>query len=526
MATVASSDCSTATASHQDRLNQMVDSVLAAADKQDCLHRLLIDIDADGNPRLACDLFESLIWRMEVNYYWIYYRVMRNYTLLRRFDAAYLLAVLSSKLDPTSSGAVIVSQTLFYHFMRSGRRRDALAVFERHNDIRPEHPFVSAVEVGPLLSEFGATLPGQNVAGAAGPARRQDVCVVPASVRNSFSCQIYGRFTPAVFVDLRKPRDRSPINVALLEDAQILLNQDFFVVVDANGQVHEDLSVHEFPSVLYKSFQAHPDPEIEEISLADSVVTSDRFPVVNLAHNLLDHMTRLELYRRAGADVPAATVVGTELRADFQKRLAEKFGIRNYLSTNRKARISVRRLWVSSNCRDLRHPGHEGMAWAMQFVRERLGAATTPGPRKLYISRSDARVRRVSNEPEVAALLKEHGFTVIVPGNMPYDEQIAAFTNACCVVGAHGAGLCHIVLCAPGTQILEIFHPLYTPPGLTSLAFETGLNYSALISYDGNDPSPEFNDPGRVDGHVSYLTRDIRVDLDELRRWLHESGVA
>jgi capsular polysaccharide biosynthesis protein len=38
-----------------------------------------------------------------------------------------------------------------------------------------------------------------------------------------------------------------------------------------------------------------------------------------------------------------------------------------------------------------------------------------------------------------------------------FQEQIQLFTDADVVVGAHGSGLCHLIWCTKGTQVVEIF---------------------------------------------------------------------
>jgi len=85
----------------------------------------------------------------------------------------------------------------------------------------------------------------------------------------------------------------------------------------------------------------------------------------------MDHATRLELYRRAGVDIGSATVIGPELRMEYQRIAAERMGVRGYFPVNRRARLYVSHLWISSNCHNLRHPAH----WAGR-VGDRRGART------------------------------------------------------------------------------------------------------------------------------------------------------
>jgi capsular polysaccharide biosynthesis protein len=506
------------------RLEAMVEAVLAAQDQEGSAFRFISELNDDGQTRLVCALFESLYWRIDIRYYWSFYTVMLCYRQLRKFEAAYLLAAMTSKIDPISSGEVLTSEVLFGHFMRKGARRDAWAVFQRHNELRPEHLFVSHAQVASLQAEFGsASVPGPVSGEEPAQALRRRIRVVEPSTREAMNVRIYGRFVPHMLEFYRRPGARPSIDVVVLENGQALIRNDGVIVLDASGWLDEDLSVHEFPTVLYQAFGNLDQSVIEQINVDDAVVISDRFPIINVAHNMFDHMTRLDLYARAGVDITAATVIGPPLHAEFQRSLAEKFGIVNFVSTNRTARVVAKRLWVSSNCRNLLHPGHDAMPWALQSLRSRLGGANQPGANRLYISRRDATARRVTNEAEVMSLLSGYGFRILVLSEYTFDHQISAFANAMAVVGPHGAGMYQVVVCGPGTAVLEIFHPLCTPPGVAMLASRNELNYSALIGYDGRDNHPDFNDPHEQDPTVSYHGRDIRVDLQDLRSWLDDT---
>ena len=52
------------------------------------------------------------------------------------------------------------------------------------------------------------------------------------------------------------------------------------------------------------------------------------------------------------------------------------------------------------------------------------------GKRRLYVSRSDAKARRILNEEEVIKFVKSYNFEVINPGDFTFIEQISIFSNA------------------------------------------------------------------------------------------------
>jgi capsular polysaccharide biosynthesis protein len=315
---------------------------------------------------------------------------------------------------------------------------------------------------------------------------------------------------------------RAAIEVAELRHGQLLISNDAIVVCDAAGAIQHDLSVCEFPEAVAE--KVHRLAAIDEaplISLDTVVLISDRFPAPNLCHFLHDQISRLALFRRAGVDIEQAHVVGPEMKEGYQREIAARAGVRRSLGTARVARVQARQLWVSSNGRGLQHPAHLAADWAIEHARGLLGGRGDGGTLKLYVSRDDATARKVANEEELFALLEPQGFKKVVASGLSYAAQVALFQQASHVVGAHGAGLAHVVLCPPGTRVLELFHPLYGTGAYAQLSLACGLAYTAGIGRDAVSDAPELNDPAlRQDAAGLFGERNLRVEPDLVREWL------
>ncbi|BFG29736.1 beta-(1 2)-xylosyltransferase [Prunus yedoensis var. nudiflora] len=105
---------------------------------------------------------------------------------------------------------------------------------------------------------------------------------------------------------------------------------------------------------------------------------------------------------------------------------------------------------------------------------------------------------RLSNEQEVFDALKSwvsnHKECKInlVNGlfaHMSMKEQVRAIQDASVIIGAHGAGLTHIVSAMPKTVILEIISSQYRRPHFALIARWKGLEYHA-INLEGSFASP------------------------------------
>lgn len=126
---------------------------------------------------------------------------------------------------------------------------------------------------------------------------------------------------------------------------------------------------------------------------------------------------------------------------------------------------------------------------------------------KLYVSRSDANVRRLTNELEIIEHLEPLGFVTASLSDKPFSEQAQLFFDADVIVAPHGAGLANLVFCRPGTKVLEIMPPNWMSPCYFILAKSAGLRYSYLIA---NESVNEF-------AGKSAQSRDVAVPLSRFR---------
>ncbi len=143
------------------------------------------------------------------------------------------------------------------------------------------------------------------------------------------------------------------------------------------------------------------------------------------------------------------------------------------------------------------------------------GTAGEDGGKRIYISRNDARLRRVLNEKRFWPRLELQGFERAVLGDLPIAQQVALFKSAEIVVAPHGAGLAHIAWCKPGTKIVEFFP---SPDGPRGRVRNATYDYWLLSKLLGLDYSCHFGGP--------IETRDDGFSIDEalLSRAIEEAA--
>jgi hypothetical protein len=229
----------------------------------------------------------------------------------------------------------------------------------------------------------------------------------------------------------------------------------------------------------------------------------------NHFHWFLDLLPRLALLPLD--DEPEAPVVVPATISALQRESLQRCGI----PSNRLVPMPAPRFGFTPEVRtdELWFPSLTGRttgnppSWVVHWLRERLAPISRAvSGRRLYVSRADAALRRVVNEPEVEAELRRRGFETILPGTLSLAEQMERFACAQAVVGAHGAGLVG-TFAARDATIVELFEPGYVNGCFYALAEAAGHDYWYLLGADAGDG-------------------DITVDLARLRDTLDAAGLA
>ncbi|WP_164729811.1 glycosyltransferase family 61 protein [Rhodomicrobium lacus] len=187
----------------------------------------------------------------------------------------------------------------------------------------------------------------------------------------------------------------------------------------------------------------------------------------HIFHWLCNYILPLLAYLESGraAEKPGLLVNATP--SPFQDRtlayLKERYGIGVVEALGPADAATVPRLLadvpVPHNPRGLQSP--LALALLDDLGRFVAGGSQRPDdPKRLYISRNDARLRRVLNEEQLLPILQAFGFERLVLGKLPIERQVALFRNAEAIVAPHGAGLAHIAWAKPGTKVREFFPDL------------------------------------------------------------------
>ncbi|MGF1491025.1 MAG: tetratricopeptide repeat protein [Microcoleaceae cyanobacterium] len=239
-------------------------------------------------------------------------------------------------------------------------------------------------------------------------------------------------------------------------------------------------------------------------------------------HWMVDVLPRIELIHRSGMNLDHIDwFLVNNYHLDFQEATLKQLGIPKdrILASDEFPHLEADELIVPS----FAGPLGWSQPWAIDFLRRTfltpVNLNSGKFPARIYISRQDARHRRVLNEAEVLEVLSQHGFVCYHLAELSFAEQVSLFHQAEIVIAPHGSGLTNIVFCEPKTKVVELISPHYHRHYYWVISQSLQLDHYALTG-EGFACYPLRNLM-----YQNPLTEDIWVNLTSLRILLGKIGI-
>jgi capsular polysaccharide biosynthesis protein len=193
----------------------------------------------------------------------------------------------------------------------------------------------------------------------------------------------------------------------------------------------------------------------------------------NYCHWLTDYLPRLELYRSDCGpllmnapirpfQIQALTYLGVDISGVMPLEYPRAYRVPTLFNPCTASTICTTELAFKPKIVD--------------WLRDRFKGLRTlgGGQRKLFISRFGAletRRRRLLNEDQISGLACEQGFEIVRCEELSFEAQVAIFSEANIIVGAHGAGLVNLLVAPPTAKIVEMMGPQLNREQRISLCF-------------------------------------------------------
>lgn len=230
----------------------------------------------------------------------------------------------------------------------------------------------------------------------------------------------------------------------------------------------------------------------------------------NYYHNTVEFLSSLAVAETLGVNRNLPLVVNDDL-APFQ---IEQLGLLGY-SKDQLIRVKddqpVRFSQLTVPSRLVR--GGRWMDPMMpRWFRQRLATTSSPSlhARKLYLSRAGSMHRRVDNEEELAAMLRQHGYEIVHPEQLSVREQVDLFAGASHLVAAAGEGLTNMLFAPPGASIVALYNRHLVQGG-------GDLYFDALAEACEHRFVAIHCHPAQVVAGQRVIDADLAVDIDAVR---------
>jgi hypothetical protein len=220
---------------------------------------------------------------------------------------------------------------------------------------------------------------------------------------------------------------------------------------------------------------------------------STDFARFNFGHYVLDSLSRIEIFKRAGGSFDDVDhILIAKPPSDTARLALEATGI-----PMGKVRWSEDDVWTTADTViATSFPGlkRNYPNWLGASLQQYFAPVLTSG-RKIYVPR--AGVRKITNEAELIRIATEFGFEAFDFKTCAHEPDF--FASASAVVGAHGASLANLAFCRPGTKVLEMIPSDHVYPYYYSLAEAGGLDYHCLVGNSLAMRPPNTFGPSEVD---------------------------
>jgi len=229
-----------------------------------------------------------------------------------------------------------------------------------------------------------------------------------------------------------------------------------------------------------------------ELRLKGTVAILFANGATHFSHWMFDLLPKLEVLRLAGwppEKIDHFVVNG--FNTPFQKETFRRLGIpEDRVVPASGIVVTADTFLVPSDIRfNFRSP-----PWVCEFIRglfldDRQRCAADRMESRLYISRGEARRRRVLNEDQLREIVESRGFQTVFAEKLTIAEMAQLACRSSHIVTPHGAGATNVVFGPPGIRLLEAYSAHIAPEGWL-LANAVGGRHYLLAGCDAEGRFP------------------------------------
>lgn len=222
----------------------------------------------------------------------------------------------------------------------------------------------------------------------------------------------------------------------------------------------------------------------------------------NYYHWLLEAMPRLFLLRDKASSLKLILNIHSP---SFIRQYVSLFGFKEIVYTEDDTIVKTDKIIFStftSRGLAMYEPVFRDM---VLWLFDKNGIQQNTNPQKnIFITRKNAKYRRLLNEDEVIKYLTSKGFDIVTLENLTVKEQMQLFADSKCVIGTQGAGMANMIYSTHGKILITIIHEEHPDDAYYN---ETNINNTACYFFQCKGA-----------GNFNYKNNDdITADMEKFK---------
>ncbi len=334
----------------------------------------------------------------------------------------------------------------------------------------------------------------------------------------AFSCHELLRGSPNPFF---KPGARPPFDRSMGQKERPALlayrasNRDLLVSPIGYMMFDEEDGVY-WPAASTHAYAGRAVPSESTDVNCPVVIIQDKFEGSNYSHFLFDWVPRLVHFVEARLeDRQRCRFLMGGIPTAFHRRVIASIceihdlNPEQFFFPSEVATWHCKGVWFFSDLAiDIGHPAHVGHERSLRVIQQismsqRIEAGTVE---RLYITRNDTSLRRVSNERVLWTMLRAFGFSMVRLADNDIERQISLFRGSKIIVGPHGMGLTHLVFHQGCPVIIELHNPRIGTDAYAIMSLALGFPYWAVHGAEDDATNGHFHvNVGEVEAILTSL---------------------
>ncbi|MDI3468222.1 MAG: hypothetical protein OJF62_000285 [Pseudolabrys sp.] len=172
----------------------------------------------------------------------------------------------------------------------------------------------------------------------------------------------------------------------------------------------------------------------------------------NYAAWLLGELPKIGLYRKFSPPNAPLLLHGTPRDFHFDSLAAYGITRDQLILVGADTPIAARNVLLAS-------PGyfhHMPSPATIEFLRRTMAPANREDVRKIYVSRSRIRNRRIRNETLMEQHLRDRGYEIVFPESLSFRDQTTLFSRADVIIAPYGAALANLAFVKPDCKVMIV----------------------------------------------------------------------